>query len=403
MKTSQPDNLHFATQLIRTQHDDPFQSSSFPLYLSATFHGKGPYDYSRSGNPSRSHVETHLAKLQHAYASYCVSSGMSALDVILRLLKSGDHIICGNDLYGGSHRLLTFYQRQNIELSFVDTSDLNDILLNIKETTKMILLETPTNPLLKVCDIEAIATAAHLKNPDIIVVVDNTMMSPYLQQPLDLGADLSYHSGTKYLSGHHDLSSGVIGCANKNIAEDIYFVINATGCGLNPFDCFLLTRGIKTLAVRMDYQQRSALHIAKVLESCGIKVFYPGLKSHPQFELHKKQSSGVGSVLSFVTNSVETSERILELTQLWSISVSFGCVNSLISMPCQMSHASIPEHIRKERELPEMLIRLCVGIEDVRDLLDDLVFALLHANAITAKHAKTMIDDNILTNKERFL
>eukprot|EP00835_Amoeboradix_gromovi_P002342 NODE_131_length_18300_cov_0.442668.p5 type:complete len:398 gc:universal NODE_131_length_18300_cov_0.442668:6498-7691(+) len=397
MKPSE--KLHFATQLIRTQHDDPYQSSSFPLYLSATFHGNGAFDYSRSGNPSRSHVETHLAKLQHAHSSFCVSSGMSALDVILRLLKSGDHIICGNDLYGGSHRLLTFYQRQNISLSFVDTSNINAIKSCLNNSTKMILLETPTNPLLKVCDIELIAQMAHAINSEILVVVDNTMMSPYLQQPLDLGADISYHSGTKYLSGHHDLSSGVIGCANKHISDSIYFVVNATGCGLNPFDCFLLTRGIKTLAVRMDYQQRSALHIAKVLESCKLKVFYPGLKSHPQYELHKKQSSGVGSVLSFITNSVATSERILELTQLWSISVSFGCVNSLISMPCQMSHASIPEHIRKERQLPEDLIRLCVGIEDVRDLLNDLIDALVEAKVIDREQLQILVHDNIVSSK----
>ena len=389
--------IHFATQLIRTQHDDPYQSSSFPLYLSATFHGNGPYDYSRSGNPSRTHVETHLAKLQRAHSTYCVSSGMSALDVILRLLKSDDEVICGNDLYGGSHRLLTFYQRQNIKIKFVDTCTLSKVEEAITSHTKMILLESPTNPLLKVCDIQSISEYAHTRNPDILVVVDNTMMSPYLQQPLLLGADISYHSGTKYLSGHHDLSSGVIGCANEKISKDVFFIVNATGSGLNPFDCFLLTRGIKTLAVRMDYQQRSALHIATLLEQCHLKVFYPGLKSHPQYVLHAKQCTGVGSVLSFITNSVATSEKILELTKLWSISVSFGCVNSLISMPCQMSHASIPDHIRKERELPEDLIRLCVGIEDVRDLLNDLMLALLNSSAITDTQYNTLVKDNLIS------
>jgi cystathionine beta-lyase len=211
-------------------------------------------------------------------------------------------------------------------------------------------------------------------------------------KPLELGADIEYHSGTKYLSGHHDLMAGVIAVKDERLAEQIYFTINATGVGLPPFDCFLLLRGLKTLSVRIDRQQNNAIKIAEFLESHGFKVRFPGLKSHPQFDIHKKIARGPGAVLSFETGSVELSEKIVDQARLFAISVSFGCVNSLIryilffanvSMPCRMSHASIPAEVRKERQLPEDLIRLCVGIEDINDLLEDLHIALVKAGALT--------------------
>jgi cystathionine beta-lyase len=198
------------------------------------------------------------------------------------------------------------------------------------------------------------------------------MLSPLLQNPLELGADIVYESGTKYLSGHHDLMAGVLAINDDSLGEKLYFTINASGCGLSPFDSWLLMRGIKTLKVRMDAQQANAMLIARFLESCGFRVRYPGLPSHPQYELHNSMARGAGAVLSFETGDVALSERIVESAKLWAISVSFGCVNSLISMPCRMSHASIDEKTRRERGVPEDLIRLCVGIEDGEDLVDDL-------------------------------
>jgi len=246
----------------------------------------------------------------------------------------------------------------------------------------MVLLETPTNPLIKIVDIPTIAEMAHTANPACLVSVDNTMLSPLLQNPLELGADIVYESGTKYLSGHHDLMAGVLAINDEALGDRLYFSINASGCGLAPFDCWLLMRGIKTLKVRMDAQQANAIMIAKYLESAGFKVRYPGLKSHPQYELHNSMARGPGAVLSFETGDVTLSERIVETAKLWAISVSFGSVNSLISMPCRMSHASIDPKTRAERGVPEDLIRLCVGIEDGEDLLDDLKSALVQAGAM---------------------
>lgn len=240
----------------------------------------------------------------------------------------------------------------------------------------MVLLETPTNPLLKIVDIATIATLTHEANPKALVAVDNTMLSPLLLNPLDLGADIVYESGTKYLSGHHDLMAGVIAANDAAIGEKLYFTINTSGCGLSPFDSWLLLRGIKTLGVRMEKQQANAMRIATFLESHGFRVRYPGLQSHPQYALHRSMARGAGAVLSFETGGVHISERIVEAARLWAISVSFGCVNSLISLPCRMSHASIDAKTRKERAMPEDIIRLCVGIEDVDDLIDDLTRAV---------------------------
>ncbi|KAJ1929165.1 cystathionine beta-lyase [Tieghemiomyces parasiticus] len=368
---------------------DPYQAASVPIYQTATFkqpsaNGSGEYDYSRSGNPTRSHVESHLAKIMHAQRAFVVSSGMSALDVILRLVKAGEEIVAGDDLYGGTNRLLTYLGTHGgVRTHHVDTTRPEAIVKVLDpQRTRMVLLETPTNPLIKIADIPTIADLVHAQCPDALVVVDNTMMSPYLQRPLELGADVVYHSGTKYLSGHHDLMAGVIGAKTSATADRIYHVINATGCGLSPFDSWLLLRGVKTLAVRMEKQQANAVLIANYLISRGFRVHYPGNPAHPQYALHRTMASGPGAVLSFETGDVITSERIVESTKLWGISVSFGCVNSLISMPCRMSHASIPAHVRQARALPEDLIRLCVGIEDPQDLLEDLESALAIAGAL---------------------
>lgn len=346
------------------------QSATFKQ---SSYGGGGEYDYTRSGNPTRTHLERHLAKIMAAQRALVVSSGMAALDVITRLLRPGDEVVTGDDLYGGTNRLLKYLSTNNgINVHHVDTTNPDKVKEVLSEKTSMVLLETPTNPLIKIVDIPTIATAAHEANPRALVIVDNTMMSPLMLNPLELGADIVYESGTKYLSGHHDLMAGVIAVNDPALGERLFFPINASGCGLSPFDSWLLMRGVKTLKVRMEQQQSNAQRIAEFLEGHGFKVRYPGLKSHPQYDLHHSMSRGSGAVLSFETGDVSVSERIVANAKLWAISVSFGCVNSLISLPCRMSHASIDAKTRAERAMPEDLIRLCVGIEDVDDLIDDL-------------------------------
>ena len=328
---------------------------------------------------------------------------MAALDVILRLLKPGDEVIAGDDLYGGTNRLLSYIKTHvGVIVYHVDTTDpaMLHPLIHPGKTT-MVLLESPTNPLLKIVDLATISKDVKERAPDAIVVVDNTMMSPYLQRPLEHGADIVYDSATKYLSGHHDLMAGVVTCNRDNIAKKLAHIINAVGNGLTPIDSFLLLRGIKTLALRMDRQQSNAQLVADYLHELGFVVHYPGLPDHPGREVHQRIANGSGAVLSFETGNKELSEKIVGGTRLWGISVSFGCVNSLISMPCVMSyvpsyalvvqmtqdpfhrHASIDPATRAARGLPEDLIRLCVGIEDPNDLLDDLERALIDTGAIT--------------------
>ncbi|KAG1747094.1 Cys/Met metabolism PLP-dependent enzyme-domain-containing protein [Suillus paluster] len=365
---------------------DQYGSSSVPIYQTSTFKGiNGQYDYSRSGNPTRSHLEHHLAKISSATHALTVSSGMAALDTILRMLKPGDEVIAGDDLYGGTNRILTYLKTHGgITVHHVDTTKPDTLLPHVNpEKTAMVLLESPTNPLLKIVDLARIAADIKERAPNAVIVVDNTMMSPYLQRPLEHGADIVYDSATKYLSGHHDLMAGVITCNRDDLAKQMSFIVNAAGNALTPFDCFLLLRGSKTLAIRMDRQQATSMLVAQMLDRLGFKVHYPGLADHPNRDVHERIADGYGAVLSFTTGDKAVSERIVAATRLWGISVSFGCVNSLISMPCVMSHASIDPATRAERGLPEDLIRLCVGIEDPADLLDDLERALLEAGAIT--------------------
>jgi cystathionine beta-lyase len=309
---------------------------------------------------------------------------MGASDVITKLLRPGDEVVTGIDVYGGTNRLLKFLSDEGHvgKVHNVDTTEPECVRAAVNSKTAMVLIETPTNPLMKIVDIHAIVTLTRSANPSALIVVDNTMMSPMLQNPLDLGADIVYESCTKYLSGHHDLMAGVLAVNDSALGDKLYFIINATGCALSPFDSWLLIRGIKTLGVRMEKQQSNAVRVANFLESHGFRVRYPGLKSHPQHELHMSQARGAGAVLGFETGDVAMSERIVASIRLWTISVSFGCVNSLISMPTQMSHASIAAKTRAERGMPEDLIRLCVGIEDPDDLIDDLRRALVQAGAV---------------------
>lgn len=265
---------------------------------------------------------------------------MGALDIIFRTLKPGDEIIAGNDLYGGSNRLLTYLKEHaGILTHHIDTTNLDALkpYLTSDSKVRMVLLESPTNPLLQVVDLEKVARDVKAIIPDALIVVDNTMMSPYLMRPLEFGADIVYDSGTKYLSGHHDLMAGLVICNSDEIARQLGFVINSIGNGLAPFDCFLLLRGVKTLAIRLDRQQASAMRVAEYLHALGFKVNYPGLQSHPGKDIHDRLAKGPGAVLSFETGDKALSEKIVSSARLWGISVSFGCVNSLISMPCLMS------------------------------------------------------------------
>lgn len=378
-----------ATELVYTDSKDQYGASSIPIYQSATFKqtsaaGGNEYDYTRSGNPTRTHLERHMAKIMNANRALAVGSGMGALDVITRMLRPGDEVITGDDLYGGTNRLLTYLSsNQGIIVHHVDTTEVERVREVISDKTAMVLLETPTNPLIKIVDVPGIAKSVHEANSNALVIVDNTMLSPMLCNPLEMGADIVYESGTKYLSGHHDIMAGIIACNDPTLGDKMYFTINSTGCGLAPNDSFLLMRGVKTLAIRMEKQQANAQRIAEFLESHGFRVRYPGLKSHPQYGLHWSMARGAGAVLSFETGDIAMSERIVEAAKLYGISVSFGCVNSLISMPCRMSHASIDAKTRAERQMPEDIIRLCVGIEDGQDLIDDLSRSLVQAGAVS--------------------
>lgn len=380
-------NWRFGTICATTESKDQYGASSVPIYQTATFKGlNGEYDYTRSGNPTRTALETQLARLYTCTRAFAVSTGMTALDIILRLISPGDIILAGTDIYGGTDRLLTFMKTNGgAEVQHLDLDveeKLAEVLATGGHKIKMVLVESPTNPLLKIANLRKISDMVHAASPDALVVVDNTMMSPYLQRPLNLGADIVYDSGTKYLSGHHDVMAGIIAVERDEVAKRVAFLINSTGTGLAPQDCFLLLRGLKTLSIRMDRQSSTAFLVAQYLHTLGFHVNFPGLASHPDRDVHYSQADGAGAVLSFTTGDIGASERIVGGTRLWGISVSFGCVNSLISMPCVMSHASISAEKRAERGLPENLIRLCVGIEDPRDLIDDLEHSLIESGAI---------------------
>lgn len=361
---------------------DPYEAMSLPLYQTATFKQpsaleNGPYDYTRSGNPTRTALESLMAKLEKADRALCFTSGMAALAAVTRLIGTGEEIVAGDDLYGGSDRLLSqVAPKAGIVVKRVNMSDLDEVASAIGPWTKLVWLESPTNPRQQISDILKIAELAHAH--DALLLVDNSIMSPVLSQPLELGADIVMHSATKFISGHSDLMAGVLAVKGESLAKDLYFLQNAEGSGLAPFDCWLCFRGIKTMALRVEKQQQNAQKIAEFLSSHPRvkKVNYAGLPGHPGHSLHYSQAKGAGSVLSFLTGSLELSKHVVETTKYFSITVSFGSVKSLISMPCFMSHASIPAAVREARGLTEDLVRISVGIEDVNDLIADLDYAL---------------------------
>ena len=381
--------MKFASKLVSFDPapGDKYRPIATPIYQTATFEQEhadafGDYDYSRSGNPTRTVLEGHLASLENGTRGFCFTSGMAAITTANKLLKSGDDILADSDLYGGTCRLFTkVLDKTGITARYADAANLETFAAQIKPETKLVYVETPTNPLLRVLDLRKLAEIAHANGA--LLCVDNSTMSPYLQNPLDLGADVVLHSATKYLGGHHDVTAGAIVVKDEELAKQIYFIQNAEGNGLSPFDCFLLLRGIKTLKLRVDCQQRNALTIAKYLQAHPDvkKVFYPGLADHPGYELQRSQARGSGGVLSFTTGSVEVSKAVAELTKLFRITVSFGSVNSSISLPGNMSHASVPPQVLAQRDLPRDLVRISVGIEDEEDLIADLEEALRLASS----------------------
>ena len=376
--------MKFASRLVQYEvaPGDRFRPTSTPIYQTATFEQEhadsfGDYDYSRSGNPTRKVLEGLVAKLEGGTHGFAFASGMAAITAVARTLRVGDEILADSDLYGGTCRLFTrILERSGIGTSYADAGNLESFAAKITPRTRLIYVESPTNPLLRVIDLRAIAELAHASNA--LLVVDNSLMSPYLQQPLSLGADIVLHSATKFLCGHADVTGGVVVVRDAKLAEDIYYLQNAEGNALAPFDCFLLQRGLKTLKLRVDAQQRNALAIAEFLagDPRVERVFYPGLKSDPGYTLQHRQASGAGSVLSFTTRSVAAARAVAEQARMFQICVSFGSLHSTISLPGSMSHASVPPEIAASRELPPELVRISVGIEDVGDLIADLDQAL---------------------------
>ncbi|KAL6540676.1 hypothetical protein OROMI_024559 [Orobanche minor] len=374
-----------STMLMNFSNEfDPYDALSTPLYQTATFKQpsaieNGPYDYTRSGNPTRDALESIrlLAELDRADRALSFTSGMAALSAVTHLVGAGEEIVAGDDMYGGSDRLLSkVTPKSGVVVKRVDTTNLEEVASAIGPWTKLVWLESPTNPRQQISDIRKIAELAHAHGA--LVLVDNSIMSPVLSRPLELGADIVMHSATKFISGHSDLMAGVLAIKGESLAKDLYFLQNAEGSGLAPFDCWLCLRGIKTMALRVEKQQENAQKIAEFLASHPLvkKVNYAGLPDHPGRSLHYSQAKGAGSVLSFLTGSLALSRHIVETTKYFSITVSFGSVKSLISLPCFMSHASIPVAVREARGLSEDLVRISVGIEGVHDLIADLDQAL---------------------------
>jgi cystathionine beta-lyase len=361
--------------------NDYFGAIVPPIYQTATFEQPtatefGEFDYTRSGNPTRALLEQQLADLEDAAHACAFASGMAALTSLTRIVRPGEEIVAGDDLYGGTVRLLDrLSSHLNIAVRYVDTTNEAEVRKAVTDRTRLILIETPSNPLFRVSDIRALSSIA--KDARAFLAVDNSMLSPVFQRPLNLGADVVVHSATKFLCGHSDVTAGALITNHPALHKQFSFQQNAEGAGLSPFESWLLLRGLKTLALRVERQNNSAEKIARFLQSRAevIQVFYPGLESHPGYEIHRRQADGNGAVVSFTTGDEKLSAEIVESTRLFRVAVSFGSVGSTISLPCRMSHASIPSALRDRLAPPSDLVRISVGIEDVDDLIDDLSHA----------------------------
>jgi cystathionine beta-lyase/cystathionine gamma-synthase len=376
--------MGFATDAIHVgQEPDPATGAIVaPIYQTSTYvqdsmgQTKG-FDYARTTHPNRQALERTMTRLEGGTAAYVFTSGMAAIDAVFRLLRPGDHAIISEAVYGGVFRLTTqFLVQFGLEFSFIDTSSAESVERAIKPNTRMIYVETPTNPTMKVTDIAAIARIANAHKQ--ILVVDNTFLSPYFQQPIKLGARIVVHSMTKYLNGHTDAVGGAVILTQKEDAERIYFVQRSAGAGLAPMDCFLVSRGIKTLAVRMAQHDANGISLARFLENHPKvqRVLYPGLPQHPQHEIARRQQTGFGGMISFDVNTMASARAVLNHVKLCSLAESLGGVETLISHPASMTHSSIPPEVRQKIGITDGLIRLSVGIEDAEDLVADLDQAL---------------------------
>jgi cystathionine beta-lyase/cystathionine gamma-synthase len=358
--------------------DETTGAVNVPIYQTSTYkqieigRHKG-YEYSRTGNPTRAALEKLIAELEEGYAGFAFASGLAALTTVLLLFKSGDKIIVSSNIYGGSFRLLDkVFKNFNLDYISIDTRDEKAIREAIDDDVKGILIETPTNPLMTVTDIQRVSTIA--KENNILTIVDNTFLTPYLQQPIKLGADIVVHSATKYLGGHSDLIAGLVVVNNKELAERVGFLQNAAGAILNPFDAFLLIRGIKTLSVRLDRHIENALYVANYLKTCKAveKIYYPGFPEDPGYFVQQKQAKGPGAIISFVLKKEYDVNEFLKGLKLITLGESLGGVESLITHPETMSHGSVPKEIREELGITHNMVRLSVGIEAKEDLARDI-------------------------------
>ena len=376
-----------ATQLIHSIPTDPLTGAlSVPIYQTSTFEQEAPgvnrgYDYARSNNPTRQALETLVATLEKGQVAAAFGSGLAAIDAVVKLLKTGDEILAVDDIYGGAFRLFTqVYEKFGIKVNYVDTTEVENVVNGITANTKLIWVETPTNPTLKISDIEAIAAVA--KGNNCLLCVDNTFASPALQQPLALGADLVVHSATKYLGGHSDLIAGIVVAKEKELGDKIKFLQNATGAILGPFDSWLVIRGIETLHLRIQQHCRNGQAVAEYLATHPAvdKVFYPGLTSHKNHLIAKKQSKGSGGIVSFTlrNDTEDAAIKFVTSTQYFKLAESLGGIKSLVSHPANMTHKSIPVAKRRAAGVADSLIRLSVGLEEADDLIEDLKSAFIH-------------------------
>lgn len=354
----------------------------YPIYQVSTYKQddvgvhKG-FEYSRTGNPTRHALEELIKDLEGGKRGFAFGSGMAAITAVMMLFDSGDHVILTDDVYGGTYRVMSkVLNRLGIESTFVDTTDINQIEAALKPNTKALYVETPTNPLLKVTDIEAAAKWAKSKN--LLFMVDNTFNTPYWQNPIELGADIVLHSATKYIGGHSDVVAGLVVVNDDKLGEDLHFVQNSTGGVLGPQDSWLLIRGIKTLGLRMEAHENNTKKIVEFLKEHPSveKIYYPGLEDHPQHDIAKKQSGGFGGMVSFDVGSEQNADALLKKVKYFTLAESLGAVESLISVPARMTHASIPADRRAELGITDGLVRISVGIEDAEDLIEDLKNAL---------------------------
>jgi cystathionine beta-lyase/cystathionine gamma-synthase len=376
--------MGFSTTAIHAGNEPDIATGavSVPIYQTSTYAQEGlgkhkGFEYARTQNPTRSALERNISALENAKYGFAFASGMSAIDAVLKLVKGGDHVILGDNTYGGTYRLFSrILVDYGIEFDLADTSDTSNLENAFKPNTKMVFVETPTNPVMTVTDLRAVSEMAHARGAR--VVCDNTFMSPYFQKPIDLGCDIVVHSTTKYLNGHSDSVGGFVALNDETDAEWIKFVQNGIGAILSPFDSFLVLRGTKTLAVRMEAHDRNGRVVANFLaEHPKVqKVYYPGLTSHPQHELAKRQQTGFGGMVSFETGSIDNAKRVLESVKLCTLGESLGGVESLISHPATMTHASVPAETREKLGITDGLVRVSVGIEDVEDIIEDLDRAL---------------------------